>query len=273
MIDLHSHILSGVDDGAATLAVSIAMARVAVDDGISVLACTPHIVPGRHMNDPRDIARRVAELGAILDEERIPLRLVVGADVHIAPDLLVQLSGDAPPTLNGSRYFLLEPSHDVLPPRLLEFCGGLIAAGFVPIITHPERLAWVAAHYDTIRKLAAVGVLMQLTAGSLTGDFGRGAQTLAERMLDEGLCDILASDAHGAALRRPELSRARAIVAERLGEDEAENVVLLRPGAILENGVVERPMGGPVSFNGPLQTAEHAGKASLRRLMKRMTGA
>ncbi|MBB4004835.1 tyrosine-protein phosphatase [Aurantimonas endophytica] len=273
MIDLHSHILSGVDDGAETLAMSIAMARLAVDDGVTVMACTPHIVPGLYMNHPREIARRVAELSAVLEDEQIPLRLIVGADVHIAPGLLDQLSGNAPPTLNRSRYFLLEPSLDVLPPRFVEFCGGLIAAGFVPIITHPERLAWVAGHYGVIRELAESGILMQLTAGSLTGDFGRSARVLAERMLDEGFCDIIASDAHGVASRRPGLSKARAIVAERLGEQEAENVVLVRPRVILENGVVERPSRFGGARDVAWQAAGHGGDAPFRSLVKRMTGA
>ena len=111
MIDLHSHILPGCDDGAPDLAVAAAMARLAVADGTRILACTPHILPGLYDNDAAGIARRVQELQAFLKQESIHLQLVVGADVHIAADLLQKLQAKAIPTLNGSRYFLLEPPH------------------------------------------------------------------------------------------------------------------------------------------------------------------
>ena len=142
-----------------------------------------------------------------------------------------------------TRYFLFEAPRDVLPPRLLCFSRRILDAGFVPILTHPERLSWVAGHYGVVRELAASGVLMQLTAGSLTGDFGRSIGNLAARMLHDGLCDVVSSDAHGATSRRPGLSRARAFVAARLGEAEAELVVAERPRAILENRLVVRPLG------------------------------
>lgn len=273
LIDLHSHILCDVDDGAKSLEMSVEMARMAVDDGVKVMACTPHIVPGVYLNEPSEIVRRVEELEAVLAGEGIALSLVHGADVHIAPDLLARLSSEAPPTLNGTRYFLFEPPHHVLPPRLVSFCGGLIAAGFIPILTHPERLSWVSAHYEIIRELARKGVLMQVTAGSLTGDFGRNVQKLADRLLEDGLCDLLASDAHNTTGRRPGLSKARAIVAERFGANEAEETVLGRPRSILANEMVGRPTlrGSSNNLRAPV-TAGNDADSSLRRLLSRMMG-
>ncbi|MEF2554203.1 CpsB/CapC family capsule biosynthesis tyrosine phosphatase [Aurantimonas sp. A2-1-M11] len=273
MIDLHSHILCGIDDGAKSLDISVEMARMAVEDGVQVMACTPHIVPGVYLNEPSDIARRVGELKAALAGEGIALSLVSGADVHIAPDLLSRLSSEAPPTLNGSNYFLFEPPHHVLPPRLVAFSRGLISSGFVPILTHPERLSWVSAHYEIIRELAGEGVLMQVTAGSLTGDFGRSAQKLADRLVEEGLCDILASDAHNTEGRPPGLSKARAIVAERRGDDEAEAVVLGRPRAILANAPVERSVVDRSSRRVSRSGAAGDRKAGqLQRLLSKMMG-
>jgi protein-tyrosine phosphatase len=263
VIDLHSHILNGIDDGSDSVEMSIAMARMAVADGIQVMACTPHIVPGVYLNEPADIRRRVTELQALLSEQQIPLELVPGADVHIAPDLLQRLQGETPPVLNGSRYFLFEPPHHVLPPRLLDFCTSLVAAGFIPILTHPERLTWVSGHFDVIRDLAARGVLMQLTAGSLTGNFGRSARRLADQILEEGLCDIFASDAHNLTSRPPVLSAARVAVSQRLGDAEAENMFVTRPRAILRGAGVERS-----------SAVDGAGRRTpLRRLMKMMAGA
>src|SRR5690606_29532618 len=106
-------------------------------------------------------------------------------------------------TLADTRYVLVEPPHHVAPPRLEDLFFALSAAGYVPILTHPERLSWINTHYDAIKRLADAGVWMQLTAGSLTGAFGRNARYWAERMLDEGRAHILATDAHDTVRRPP----------------------------------------------------------------------
>jgi protein-tyrosine phosphatase len=235
LIDLHSHLLPGIDDGSKDLAMSLAMARAAAADGISTIACTPHILPGVYNNGGPAIRRAVARLAESLAEADIPISLVTGADVHIAPDLDVQLSDGRALTLNNSRYFLLEPPHRVLPPRLEDLIFGLQAAGYVPILTHPERLSWVEGHYDLVGRLVSSSVLMQITAGSVMGRFGRRPRYWAERMLDEGLCHLLATDAHNIEQRAPRMADARDVVAQRLGDDEAINLVLRRPQGILNN--------------------------------------
>jgi len=214
---------------------SLAMARVAAADGISTMACTPHILPGVYNNNGPAIRQAVARLAESLAEAGIPISLVTGADVHIAPDLDVQLRDGRALTLNNSRYLLLEPPHHVLPPRLEDLIFGLQAAGYVPIVTHPERLSWVEGHYDLIRRLVSSSVLMQITAGSVMGRFGRGPGYWAERMLDEGLCHLLATDAHNTEQRAPGMAEARDVVAQRLGDEEAINLVLRRPQGILDN--------------------------------------
>ena len=235
MIDLHSHLLPGIDDGSKDLAMSLAMARMASADGISTIACTPHILPGVYNNSGPPIRKAVARLAESVAKAGIPINLVTGADVHIAPDLDVQLRDGRALTLNNSRYLLLEPPHHVLPPRLEDLVFGLQAAGYVPILTHPERLSWVEGHYDLIRRLVSSSVLMQITAGSVMGRFGRGPRYWAERMLDEGLCHLLATDAHNTEQRAPRMAEARDFVAQRLGDDEAINLVLRRPQGILNN--------------------------------------
>src|SRR5215469_11932612 len=235
LIDLHSHLLPGIDDGAKDLATSLAMARVAAADGITTIACTPHILPGVYNNSGPAIRRAVAQLAESIAKAGIPITLVSGADVHIVPDLDVQLLDGRALTLNNSRYLLLEPPHHVLPPRLDDLIFGLQATGYVPILTQPERLSWVEGHYDLIRRLVSSSVLMQITAGSVMGRFGRGPRYWAERMLDEGLCHLLATDAHNTEQRAPRLAEARDVVAQRLGDDEAINLVLRRPQGILDN--------------------------------------
>ena len=235
MIDLHCHLLPGIDDGAPDLETALAMARIAVADGIEVIACTPHIYPGLYENNGPAIRRAVAELQRRLFEADIPLRLTHGADTHLARDLVDGLRSGRVPSLHGSRYFLLEPPHHVAPPRLGETVFELLAAGYVPVITHPERLSWIEDHYGAFVELARKGAWLQVTAGSLTGRFGPAAQYWGERLLDEGWVHILATDSHGADRRPPLLAEGQRVAERWLGAEEAVCLVRTRPKGILDN--------------------------------------
>ena len=235
MIDLHCHLLPGIDDGPLSLEVSLAMARQAVDDGIVFTACTPHIYPGLYENNRAGIEAAVAALRTALAEAGIPLQLGTGADTHLAPDLVGGIRDGRVPTINGSRYLLLEPPHHVAPPRFDESVFNLMAAGIVPVITHPERLSWIETHYSVFADLVKQGAWMQLTAGSLTGRFGRRPKYWAERMLDEGLVHILATDSHHIDKRPPLLAEGRDAAAARVGAQEATHMVLTRPQGILDD--------------------------------------
>lgn len=243
MIDLHCHILPGIDDGASDLSMSLDMARAFVADGVTQVACTPHILPGYYFNTGATIRPAVAELQAVLDREDIPLQLVAGADNHVVPDFVSGLHSGHLLTLGGSRYVLVEPPHHVAPPRLDELFFSILAAGFVPILTHPERLAWIKDHYPLMQHLAGSGVWMQITAGSLSGAFGRNARYWAERMLDEGLVRILATDAHDTTRRPPNLREGRDLAAARVGAREADFLVVTRPMGVLADVA---PSGLPV---------------------------
>jgi protein-tyrosine phosphatase len=235
MIDLHSHILPGIDDGAADIPVSVAMAKAFVADGVSVVACTPHILPGLYHNTGPQIRQAVAGLQSVLDQQDVKLRLVTGADNHIVGDFVAGIEAGRLLTLADSRYVLVEPPHHVAPARMDEFFFGILMAGYVPILTHPERLTWIATQYSTIQKLIQSGVWMQITCGSLTGGFGRTPLYWAERMLDEGCVHVLASDAHDISRRPTCMSRARELAAKRVGETEAQNLVDVRPHGVISN--------------------------------------
>ncbi|MGX1308062.1 protein-tyrosine phosphatase [Amorphus suaedae] len=235
MIDLHCHLLPGIDDGARDLATSLEMARLAVADGIRILACTPHITPGIYDNDGPQIRRAVEELASALYDNDIDLYLVTGADVHLAPRLIEGMRSGHIPTIADSRYFLLEPPHHIVPQRMDEVVADLCAAGYVPVITHPERLSWIETRYSDIKRMVAAGAWIQLTAGSITGKFGSQPRYWAERMLDEGIVHLVASDAHNTGRRRPSMGSARDAVAARLGEAEGEHVSVTRPLGIVKN--------------------------------------
>ncbi len=214
---------------------ALAMAEAFVADGVAVVACTPHILPGLYHNNGPDIRRAVDELQARITDAGVPLRLTTGADVHLAPGLLSGLRSGTILSVADSRYVLIEPPHHVLPARLEETLFELLVAGYVPVITHPERLSWITAHYALIQRLARQGVWMQVTAGSLTGRFGKTALHWANRMLDEGIVHILASDAHDVSRRRPDLSQGAAVAAARVGVDEAHELVIGRPQGIIDD--------------------------------------
>jgi protein-tyrosine phosphatase len=235
MIDLHCHLLPGVDDGARNLAVSLEMARMFVADGVTTVACTPHILPGLYHNTGPQISAAVSSLQSALEAAGIDLRLTTGADVHMVPDLVAGLQSGKLLPLGGTRYVLVEPPHHVAPQRYEEFFFSILVAGYIPILTHPERLTWVGAHYGAIQRMAQSGVWMQITAGSLTGAFGKSAMALAERMLKDGCVHILATDAHDPIKRPPILARGRDIAAKFVGHAEAEHLVVTRPKGILEN--------------------------------------
>ncbi len=235
MIDLHCHMLPGIDDGAPDMDTALAMARLAADDGIELLACTPHIYPGLYENTGPDIRRRVGELQAAIDNAGITLKLTLGADTHLAPDLVSALNNKRVPTLADSRYFLLEPPHHVQPPRLEDMVFSLLSAGYVPLITHPERLTWISRAYPLFARLVEQGAWMQITAGSLTGRFGPAAQTWGERFLTDGLAHLLATDGHSVRGRPPLLAEGRLAAARLIGDDAATDLVVTRPRAVVEN--------------------------------------
>lgn len=242
MIDLHSHILPGVDDGAADISVSLAMAKMAVSDGTTVMACTPHFMPGVYDTTASMLDDAIARLSQSLTEHSVPLKLVRGGDVHVSPDLPEKLENRTVPTIGQSRYFLFEPPHHVAPPNLVKLCKQLLEVGYVPILTHPERLTWIEKRYDLVCELDEMGVPQQLTAKSVTGDFGKRPKYWSDRMLDEGRVDLIASDAHNITSRPPGLARAFDKVGERLGEETAERMFLANPELVLQDRpLIEKP--------------------------------
>ncbi|MDO8862434.1 CpsB/CapC family capsule biosynthesis tyrosine phosphatase [Haliea sp. E1-2-M8] len=233
MIDLHCHMLPGIDDGARDLASALDMARLAVADGIRHTVCTPHIYPGLYENTVPGIAAATRAFRAELENAGIPLTVSYGADIQIVPELVAGLQGGALPTLHGSRYFLFEPPHHIQPPGMLELIHSAVAAGYVPVITHPERLTWAEGAYTQFAEAARLGAWIQLTGGSLLGVWGPRVKAFSERFLADGITHLVASDGHNQSNRSPTLGPARAVLVELVGEAEAHRLVSQRPAAVL----------------------------------------
>ena len=233
MIDLHSHILHGIDDGAADMQMALDMARFAADDGVEVMACTPHFLPGVYDPDVVDVVGRVNELNDRLMDEGVDLVVVSGCEAHVRPDMVTRLKSGEILTIHSTRHVLIEAPPTVLPPHLDQLFMSIIASGFKPILAHVERYKWAERALPWVQRMSSSGVLMQVTAGSFFGDYGRSARDLSLRFLAAGLVDIVASDAHNLTRRPPGLSKAWSLVRSERGEAEARLIFKERPEFIL----------------------------------------
>jgi protein-tyrosine phosphatase len=228
-----------MDDGSPDMETSLSMARVAVDDGIVVMACTPHVMPGMFQPTPAAIERAFVTFQQNLREAGIPLDIVMGCEAHNRPDFLKALKAGNLPTINNSRYVLFDPPRMVTPPRLEELLSTILNEGYVPVLTSPERLKWIESHIAVVERLVEYGVWMQVSAASLTGHNGKQSLYWAEKLLDAGMVHILATDAHNLVSRPPILSEAYEAARKIVGPDEAINLVSIRPVNILDNEPAE----------------------------------
>ncbi len=234
MIDLHCHILPGVDDGAQSLPEAVAMCRLAAEDGCEAMVATPHQRRGEWWNCDR---QRLAALAGELQEAVGPQpRVLLGGEVHVDNDLLGEVeNGGGILPLAGSRYLLIEFGPYGTPAESVHLIHELVVAGWRPIIAHPEFIPWLAPDLDLVALLVARGALTQVTAMSLTGEFGRRPQNDVAALLETGLVHFVASDSHGVRRRPPGLRRAYETIAGRWGEDAARRLTTDNPRAVVED--------------------------------------
>lgn len=237
MIDLHTHVLPGVDDGAEDLDEAVAMCALAADDGCEALVATPH---QRHPHWANQDLVRLERLHAELRRAvagRIAVHL--GAEVRVDDEALADIvpKETAPRVLAlaGSHYLLLELERMRSPREPLELVHELVVAGWRPILAHPEMFPWLLQDGPLLDDLRARGAAFQITAMSLTGEFGRPPQEACFRLLEAGLVDFVASDCHSTSWRPPGRRRARRALAARWGEDVAERLTRRNPQAVLED--------------------------------------
>ncbi|WP_373331814.1 tyrosine-protein phosphatase [Thiopseudomonas alkaliphila] len=238
MIDLHSHLLPGIDDGAPDLATALQLAKVALADGITHMVCTPHIHPGRYDNTPQTIEQALAELRAGLAEQQLALQVSAAAEVRFGMELMLAVKQQQIPFLGlwqQRPVLLLEFPHGELPFGAERLTQWLLQQGIQPMIAHPERNKGLLRDPSKIKPLVQQGCLFQVTAGSVAGRFGQPAQDLAERFLAEGLVTILASDAHNLEHRPPVLSEGLAAASALLGEAEAYKLVQDNPWQLAQS--------------------------------------
>ena len=255
MIDLHAHILPGLDDGAKTIEESIRMCWRSYDDGIRTIVATPHILPGIYPNDRSIILAKVQELNQVIEklgagssEFRVnstnpmnPIysmtgfKVLPGADVHFSPDMLQLCENGEIVTVNDKgQYLMVEFDFQGIPYHAEEVLFQLMTRGIIPIITHPERNFGIGQRPQRYGEMIRRGCLGQVTAMSLTGGFGAGVKRIAEKLLKNRLVHIIASDTHSLTERPPILSLAVREAGKIVGKEEAQKMVTEYPQAILE---------------------------------------
>lgn len=231
MVDLHCHILSGMDDGPKSAEESLAMAEMAIADGITHVVATPHS-NGTYRFDYAEVQRARSELQAAVGDR---LRLATGCDFHLSPENLAALKKNAAPfCVNQKDYLLVEFTDFVIPPSMDEAVYHIQLAGLRPIVTHPERNAVMRTQPERLEKWIRTECYGQVTAGSLTGAFGPAAEESALHWIDRGLIHFVASDAHNLTRRPHKLSGAYEVVRSKFGREKAQALFLENPLAAFE---------------------------------------
>lgn len=202
MIDIHCHILPGVDDGSADMKESMNMARKAVEAGITHLFATPHHLNEKYVNAKRDIIERAVRLNGNLKQNNIPLTIHLGQEVRIHRDIFTSLEKQEILTLNDNgTYLLLELPSGKVPTYTQEVIYELLLKGITPIIVHPERNKELIANHKLLFELVQEGALTQITSGSIIGNFGKSIQTFSNKIIQHNLAHFIATDAHNIGSR------------------------------------------------------------------------
>jgi protein-tyrosine phosphatase len=242
VIDIHHHCLPDVDDGPREWDEAVAMCRMAADEGIETIVCTPHVLRGRWRTAP--VAELEARIATLRDKVRDLVgdtpRLLLGSEYFFAHDVAEVLkAGNAIVPLAGSRYILMELASNNVPALLDQPLYRMQLEGWIPIIAHPERNTVFQSKPELLAALIEIGARFQLTAGSLTGEFGSAAQKAAEAWVRAGLVHFVATDAHNTGKRPPRARAALDALRSIAGKDVAEALARRNPAAVVENRRLE----------------------------------
>jgi protein-tyrosine phosphatase len=241
MVDIHSHILHGLDDGPETLEESVAMIRVAAASGTTDIVATPH-ADLRFTFRPEVADEKIRELRRVSGS---PVAIHRGCDFHLYFENIQRaLEDPSRYTINGKRYLLVEFSDLMILDSVSDVFGRMLSAGITPVITHPERNAVLSRRLDGIRQWVEAGCRVQVTAQSFLGRFGKRARAAADELMRFGLVHFVASDAHDAIDRAPVLGEAYQCVARHYGEPCAQALFVSNPWAVLAGDTVEAAIPG-----------------------------
>lgn len=234
MIDIHAHILPGIDDGAADLETALQMAEIAAAGGIDAIIATPHVISGVSTYNAHDIMEAVGNLNLHINRRGIPVKILPGAEYYLEPDLPGRYAGGELLTLNGSQYLLVELPPAQAPAYTRQVLYELQLQGLIPVIAHPERNYGFIREPEVLGGLIKRGSISQITTASLTGLFGRLIKKTAIHFLRRGWGHVIASDAHSCQRRIPELLTAEKELKKIGGDGFCRSLLVDNPGSIAE---------------------------------------
>jgi len=232
MIDIHSHILPGIDDGAITIVESLELCRYAIDNGITHMIATPHMHPGRYDNDKVSIEKSMLNLKKELEVRRIPLHISCAAEVRISLEMMEMIAQKKVPFMgryNGFDYILLEMPHSHVLPGTNNLISWLIKHQIKPIIAHPERNKEIQNDISKLSGFIKQGCLLQLTAASVAGKFGELCQNISRKLVENNWVSFIATDTHNLKNRPPDLKQGRDVLAQWVGEKKAHQLCFENP--------------------------------------------
>lgn len=231
LIDIHSHILPNLDDGAGSFEEAVLIAKAAVEEGITQIIATPHHQNGTYTNNKQTIIQKVDQLNLLLEKENVPLVILPGQETRINGDLLTELEKDLILPLNHTNYVFIELPSGHVPRYTEQMLFDIQMKGLTPIIVHPERNSEIIENPDLLYKLVSKGALTQITASSLTGHFGKNIKKFTLQLIESQLTHFLASDVHSLKNRPFRLADGYDVLNQEFGSDASylfkENAELL----------------------------------------------
>ncbi len=238
LIDIHSHLLPGIDDGAQTIDDAIELVRYAVAHGITHSVITPHIHPGRYDNNSETIAQAFQCLQEEITRQKISLKIAYASEVRISVEMMQLIEQNQIPflgTLQNKHVMLLEFPHSHILPGSEKMITWLANRNIKAIIVHPERNKELQADFSKISPFLKAGCLLQVTAGSLTGKFGSKSQNIARLLIENNWAHFVATDAHNLKHRPPDLSEVKQYLKHTIGETQTRRLLFDNPWSIVKN--------------------------------------
>jgi protein-tyrosine phosphatase len=243
MIDLHTHLLPNIDDGPDTLEQALTLCRIAVENATTHAVVTPHIHPGRWENTRHTIQQACQNLQSELQSNNIPLQLGFAAEVRLSDQIMRQIENNQIPfygEVDGYQIMLLEFPHGHIIPGSDKLITWLMKHNIRPLIAHPERNKQIMKDPTQLQPFIKAGCWLQVTAGSVTGNFGEHAQHIAHQLLKDDFVTVLASDGHNARARQPALKQAFDAIAGQYGAERAQRLTLHTPAKITASQFIQQ---------------------------------